>query len=396
MRLAFGLHEWARADRRGYAACVLRVPDPAIRVAITVGLIALTAYSAWQRWQALTVSPFPLGVDGYFYPIQVRALMEQHTLQYPASPLTFYFMLPFAEATDPIIGAKLGAAIGGALIAVPAYLVGARLGRSRGAGFIAAVLASQLATSEFLSFEYVKQGVGLSRALTAAWLLVRALEKPTNARIIIGIIGFIAALLAHKLAAGIVVMVAVPGIVFEAIGRGALRGRRLLYLLVALVSVGGILLLLGLLMPQRFLGEHDLSLLQSLFHREADWELPALAIPPPARSIPEYRLVFDHEAIIGGIAALVAIATVIAVPFARKSSGVRIVAWISILLAIAIALHHLVVDDPQGLGFRLRLTAHVPAALCSAIAIGALGSLIKERVAALLRDAILLVAAAII
>jgi len=31
----------------------------------------------WQRWRLLTASPFPLGVDGYFYPIQLRSLLER-------------------------------------------------------------------------------------------------------------------------------------------------------------------------------------------------------------------------------------------------------------------------------------------------------------------------------
>ncbi|HUS29811.1 MAG TPA: glycosyltransferase family 39 protein [Kofleriaceae bacterium] len=365
------------------------LPTWVLALVTTAALLALVAYSAWQRWDALAVSPFPLGVDGYFYPIQVRSLMEQHTLQYPASPLTFWFMLPFAQATDPIVGAKLGAAIGGALIALPAYAVGARLGRSRGAGYIAAVLASQLAASQYLSIEFVKQGFGLTVAMTALWLLLRALERPSNARVLIALLGFVAALATHKLAGGLVVVVAVPGIIEEARGRGALRGRRLLYLMVGLIATGGALVLLGLLLPQRFLGEQDVSLLRALFTDTPEWDLPALALP-------RYRLLFDREALIGGVAAIAALVLVLVVPYDRKAYGPRIVAWISIVLALAIELPWLAVDDPQGLGFRLRLAAFVPASLCAAIAIGAIGSLIKEPVAALLRDAILLVAAAIL
>ncbi|HEX8106879.1 MAG TPA: hypothetical protein VF516_04080, partial [Kofleriaceae bacterium] len=51
---------------------------------------ALLAWSFWQRWQLLTASPFPLGVDGYFYPVQLRALLARGELAYPASPLAFY------------------------------------------------------------------------------------------------------------------------------------------------------------------------------------------------------------------------------------------------------------------------------------------------------------------
>src|SRR5262245_64927811 len=102
-------------------------------------VLALAAWSLWQRWQMLSGSPFPLGVDGYFYPIQLRSLLDHGALAYPASPLAFYLMAPFAALTDPITGAKLASAVLGAAIAGPAYAVGARLGGCRGAGLVAAV-----------------------------------------------------------------------------------------------------------------------------------------------------------------------------------------------------------------------------------------------------------------
>src|SRR5258705_2979560 len=112
------------------------------RVAVAGALLALVAWSFWQRWQLLTASPFPLGVDGYFYPIELRALLDHGQLAYPASPLAFYLLAPLAAATDPITGAKLGAALWGAAIALPMYGAGARLGGGRGAGLVAAGLAA--------------------------------------------------------------------------------------------------------------------------------------------------------------------------------------------------------------------------------------------------------------
>jgi hypothetical protein len=400
-----------RRDERTTDEASELVPTWVLRLVSALVLVGLVAYSAWQRWQALNISPFPLGVDGYYYPLQVRALMETHSLQYPASPLTFWFMLPFAQATDPITGAKLGAAIGGALIAFPAYAVGVRLGRTRGAGFVAAVMSTQLAASQYLASEFVKQGFGLTVALAAVWLVLRALEKPTTERIGLAVVGFVAALATHKLAAGLVVVVAVPGMVEEARGRGVLRGRRLVYLVLALV-VGAVgLAILGLVAPQRFLGGHEVSLLGELVGTKADWSLPALSIPPPTAGVHAYRLVFDHEAVIGLVSAIAAAivwrlqrrwptakapVAVVVPPAHRRAYGVRAVAWIAILLALVIAMPVLRIDDPQGLGFRLRLAAFVPAALCAAIAIGGLSTLIRGALPALLRDAILLVASAIL
>src|SRR5689334_4277141 len=213
----------------------------------------------------LTASPFPLGVDGYYYPIQLRSLLETGTLQYPASPLTFWFMVPFAAATDPLVGAKLGAAIGGALVGLPAYGVGAHLGKSRGAGLIAAAVASTSATSAYLSMEFVKQGFGLTVALAALWLVLRAISSPSRRRIGVALGGVVAALLAHKLAVAVVVAIATPA-VFEALrARGILRGRRLLYLLVITGVAAGVLVIVGLVAPQRFLSTADLALVEHVF-----------------------------------------------------------------------------------------------------------------------------------
>ena len=65
------------------------------QLAAWLAVVALVAWSAWQRWRLLAVSPFPVGIDGYFYPIELRALLETGHLQYPASPLALWLMAPW-------------------------------------------------------------------------------------------------------------------------------------------------------------------------------------------------------------------------------------------------------------------------------------------------------------
>ena len=352
---------------------------------VAAALIALVAWAFYQRWQLLAASPFPLGVDGYFYPVQVRALLEHGALQYPSSPLTFWFMAPFAAATDPITGAKLGAALGGALVALPAYAVGARFARvqhggpamegasrggrdrGRGPGLVAAALASASACSTYLSIEFVKQGVGLTVGLTALWLLLRALETPSRARIGAAVGGLIATLLAHKLAAGALIVIAIPAAIEEARGRAVLRGRRLLVLLATVVVFAIVALVLGLVFPQRFLSPHDAALVGNLFTTDAHWSAPALATG-------RLTLAFGHEA---AYAAVMAIAAIVALRARHRRQGgsralgERAAMWGVIGLGLVIGLPWLAVSDPQGLGFRLRLAAFVPLALCGAIVTGA-------------------------
>jgi hypothetical protein len=317
-------------------------------VATAAALAALVAWSWWLRWTVLASSPYPIGVDGFYYPVQLRALLAHGQLAYHAAPLAFWWMAPIAAATDPITGAKLGAAIGGALVAVPAYGVGARLGGGRGPGLVAAAIASCSATSTYLSFEFAKQGIGLTVALAAVWTLLRALDKPTRARIGVAVAAAVAAVLAHELAGSLVAIAAVPAVIEEARGRGALRGRRLMY---ALVAAGIAAVAAAVIVLVRY----------GLVTTDLQWSAPVLVRP---------RLEFAHEPLVAGVIAVCA-ATVLVMRHRELPSGVRAVSWVAVAFGVAIALPVLDAADPQGLAMRLRVAAFVPLALCAAIALGA-------------------------
>lgn len=384
---------------------------------VAVALTVLVGWSFVQRWNVLASSPFPLGVDGYFYPIQLRSLLETGHLQYPASPLAFYLLAPFAAVTDPITGAKLGAAVLGALIALPAYAVGRELSRDRdrGAGLIAAALATTSAGSLYLTIEFVKNGIGLTVAMTALWLVLRAMRAPSRRSASVAIAGIVLALLTHKMAAGLVLGIAIPAAIAEAFRRGMLRWRRILPIAIGL----GILVLAGLVMPERFLSPGDLDLIDGLFATDADWTLPVRA----------HKLRLGYEPILCAILAIAAAVTLILEqpdrrarllllaiviqtageligigtlivssglltwiiafggivlalggmllrrrigrmpgPFTtREGAGKEVVAWSLIALGGLIALPWLDTTDGQGLAMRLRVIAFVPMALCGSI-----------------------------
>jgi hypothetical protein len=359
---------------------------------VAAALAALIAASFAERWQALSASPFPLGIDGYFYPVQLRSLLETGGLSYPASPLAFWLMAPLAAATDPITGAKLGAALYGALIALPAYGLGARLGRGRGAGLVAAVLAAQSAGSAYLTIEFVKNGIALAVGLSALWLLLRALEAPSRARGVAAGLAILATWLAHKMVFGLLAIVAIPALIAAMAGRGRLHGRRLLYTIGGLAAAGGLAIALGLAFPQRFLSPADAALASGLFTAEARWDAPAFA----GRGI---VLSLGHEALAGlclAIFARLALtrlggraiegATHAIIPREHvgrtppsASSGDAAAGWAIAAIAIALGLPWLDVGDAQGLAFRLRITAFVPLALVAAMLAGRLAAWLRHR-----------------
>jgi hypothetical protein len=335
-------------------------------VAVVAGLVGLVALACWQHAAVLQASPYPLGVDGYFYPIQVRAILEHGSLAYPASPVTFYWMAPFALASDPIVGAKLGAAVGCALIAIPAYGVGKRLGAGAGAGMIAAALAATSAGAGFLAIEFVKQGLGLTVALAALWAVLRALETTTRRRTLLALAAVGLAFATHKMAGAVVIVIAAPAVVIHA--RARLKGRRLIYAMLGGIASLLALIVLGLVAPHRFVSGSDVVLLGHLFTAKASWQGDALAAPGLTISL-------HHEALVAGVLALLAAGVLWARPLARE---VRACGWMIVGLGLVIASPWLAIADPQGLGLRLRCAAFVPMALCAAICAGAVARLVAR------------------
>ena len=361
----------------------------AIPAAIGAGLVALVAWSTWQRYAFLTSSPFPLGIDGYYYPTQLRALVETGVLYYPADPLAFWLMQPLAALTDPITGAKIGAALGGALVALPAYLVGRRLGGHRVAGLTAAVIATISAGSWYLSVEFVKNGWGVTIGLTAVWLVLRATDEPRRwVPWAVAMLAMVAAGLTHKMAIGLVAVLALPAAV-QSIARRPARDvdqRELMTRIAARGAALGILTIIGLLALAGLVVFDALDPIADLFTSRALWHAPALSLDGGA-----FEISIGHEALAAGIVGLVALA-VLAAPYADRGTTWPAVertapgtaaALAAALFALFVALPVLDVSDPQGLGFRLRVIAFVPLALAAAVIVGQLALLLRDHIATL-------------
>lgn len=376
---------------------------------VVAALAALVAYSAWERWSQLAASPFPLGVDGYFYPVQLRSLLETGQLHYPAAPLAFWLLLPFAAATDPIVGAKLGASIYCALAALPAYGIGTRLGGSRGSGLLAASLLASSAGSAYLTNEFVKNGIGITVALGALWLLLRALDRPSTRSRVLALLAIVAAFATHKMAAGFVLVVGVPAWLATSAAHGRLRGRRLLYVILALVAAAIAIVVLGVAFPERFLSSGDARLVAAIVTTDAHWDAPALATTTGT-------IALGHEALVGAIVALLAIGAgsapggrlvgrlsdllprgqvddLTAAELAgrtRRPAGDAMATRALLVVALVLGMPWLAVDDAQGLGFRLRIAAFVPMSLVAAVLAGRLLVRVTHRETILVVLAILL------
>ncbi|HUH01549.1 MAG TPA: glycosyltransferase family 39 protein [Kofleriaceae bacterium] len=358
------------------------------KAAAAAVVIGLVLWAALVRWRFLAASPYPLGIDGYFYPIQLRSLLEHGTLYYPSSPLAIYLMAPLAALTDPITGAKLGAALGTAAIAIPMYLVGKRVSGDRAAGLMAAVLAVTSAESFYLTVEFVKNGFGLTALVAYLAVLGWALEAPSRRRWAAVGVALLAALLTHKMAATLAVVFTLPVAIVVARERGwrlHWSDRKVRGAAAGAAAAVAIAVAIGIAAPDRFVGAKDLALFGALFRADHDLTIPVLDI---GRGRP---LRFGHEAAIAGVLGLAVLAWILvrrlrggdasSVPARDRALVIG-----PALLAAALAIPWLDISDPQGLPFRARLVAFVPLAICAAY----LATALAARVSASTRAALLI------
>lgn len=344
-----------------------------------VALSGLFVWAAWARYAMLYTSAFPIGVDGYFYPIQLRSLLDTGALYYPSSPLSIWLMAPLAWLTDPITGAKLGAAIGGAAIVFPIYVLGRRIGSARSAGMVAAVLVASSAESFYLSAEFVKSGLGLTVAMAylcaLAWTLdahttsVANAERTRAGRWSLTLLALLATALAHKLAFAFALLCSATPLVIAWRAQARAIHPRTVVIAAALAIA---MITAAIVWPTRFLSWRDLALMTHLF--DGAW-LPSL----PALSVPQSgTLHFQHEPL---LACMLAVPVLIAWWRRRAdlSTCDQAFSYGSAVFAVVIAVPVLNVSDPEGLGFRLRLVCFIPLALCAAWITGQLVARISTR-----------------
>jgi hypothetical protein len=307
---------------------------------LAVSALVLAAFLA--RLQALRASPFPTGVDGFFYLLQIRSLLENGQLYSPSAPLVPWLMAGLSFVTGPVLAMKMVAALGSAALIIPGYLLAKRLSHAVGPALMGAALLATSAQSIFLSTEFVKQAVGLSLALGFVAALAWLLDGPNWRRALLPAGLLVACALAHKTAVALAVLWGSPLLLPR-----LWRSRR------ALMAC-----LLGSLLLLWFVRKH-LAVLGQLFQSHPDFSFAVLTSQGRA------SLVLGHE--VAWAAALALLVFVFA--WFRKSSQEPLpsLVWGFCAFAIFQALPWINSTDDQGLGYRLRLAACACLAPCAAV-----------------------------
>jgi hypothetical protein len=311
--------------------------------------VALFVAAAFVRLHALRASPYPTGIDGYWYLLQARSLLEHGRLYSPSLPLVPWLMAGLSSVMAPILALKVIAALGTALLVIPAYAVGRRIAGAAGPALLGAALVATSAQSFYLGTEFVKQGVGLSLAMVFLASLLAWLDEPRRARGALTALLLLLCALAHKTALVLALVFAAPPLAARLWPLRQLRSVR-----VGLAAAGAAVLLL------LWRARADWAVLRHLFRGGADLSFAVLATPgrPP--------LLLGHEV---AIAAGLAVAALGLACLRRPEGGPRL-PWAAagiVAFAIFLGLPWLDIADDQGLGYRLRLCACVVLAPCAAL-----------------------------
>ena len=323
--------------------------DPVPRAVAAAIVAAAIAWVAWRRYQFALGSPYPHGVDGYFYAAQLRSLLDSGQLRWPSPPLCFWLMWPLAALIGPVAALKAGAVALTTAIAAPIYGIARELAAPRALAIAAAILALTSPALFYFSTEFVKNGAGLTVAALAIWAALAADRRGTRRWWALFVLALLAAWLTHKSAAVLAVIATAP-LLWSA-------SRRL-----SLVAIGAAVIA-GLVAPERFAGVADLALAGDLFSERIDLELPV-------QRLDGRTLLFGREVLFAALAALAFIAAAVTRRIDRRPRSLFGLA----LLALVAAIPWIDVADPGGPGFRLRLLAFFPLALLVAAPGAALAS----------------------
>jgi hypothetical protein len=313
--------------------------------------VAVIGWVLWQRWQLALSSPYPHGIDGYFYAAQLQSMVAGDGMRWPSAPLTFWALWPLAEIAGPVWALKIGGAALATLVAAPVYGIARELGGDRAIALAAAALAATSPSVFYFGVEFVKNGCGMTTAALAIWAALVAARRRDRASIAAAAIALIATWLAHKSAA-LIAAIAIAPIAVAALRDTGVRRRTL-----AIAAAAGLVAILGAgaLAPRRFAGLADLRLAGELFVGSPDFALPA-------QRLGDRVLLFGREVWFAAVVAFGVVALWVTgqlAPIQRSLAGLAIVALVA-------ALPFIDVSDPGGPGFRLRLTVFLPLAICAA------------------------------
>jgi hypothetical protein len=170
------------------------------RLAPLASLIALLGIAVTIDLTSLLRYRGAVGVDGYYYVLQVSELLNHGQLYYPhKTPFIFFLLSSIASLVgSSVLGIKIGSVLLHAVLTVGTFAVVSQLGNSRWLGFLGGVLAAFSGLHRYMISEFINYLGAIALMVTCGWLALRAIQSKRRVLAIFSLACFLGAIMSHK------------------------------------------------------------------------------------------------------------------------------------------------------------------------------------------------------
>jgi hypothetical protein len=207
-------------------------------VAIAALLVILVA-GVIRDGLLLSQKSVAVGIDGYYYVLQIDSLKNHHRLYFPTqTPLVLYFLTAISYFTkDSVTAVKIGSVLLHALLSLGIFALIASSTRSLWVSVLASALAGVSGLHLYMIAEFINVLGGLTFLVWSGWFAIRWTQTRRRTWIGLAVVLLMAAVFSHQLAVAVVLIVGVSLFLFRGLISSKSQGRFSFAALIAAVAI---------------------------------------------------------------------------------------------------------------------------------------------------------------
>jgi len=207
-------------------------------VAIAALLIILVA-AVVRHALLLSQHNVPVGIDGYYYVLQIDALKKNHRLYFPShTPFVLYFLTAIGYFTNNSVTAvKVGTLLLDILLCLAIFALTVSTTHNLWLGVLGSALATVSGLHLYMIAEFINTLGALTFLVLSGWCIVRWTQTRGPKWIGLAVVSLAAAVFSHQMAVGVISVVAVSLFLFKGLVSSRSEGRYAFAALIAFVAI---------------------------------------------------------------------------------------------------------------------------------------------------------------
>ncbi|HEV8368667.1 MAG TPA: hypothetical protein VGQ39_12010 [Pyrinomonadaceae bacterium] len=224
-RLITDTKRWARQDN--------------FKAVAIAALLAILLAGAIRNAQLLSQSNVAVGIDGYYYVLQINGLKNNHQLYFPSrTPLVLYFLTAISYFTNNSVKAlKVGSVLLHTFLCLGIFALLESATRNVWLGVLGSALAAVSGLHLYMIAEFINSLGALTLLSWAGWFTVRWVQTRELKWIGLTLVLLSAAIFSHRLALGVISIIAISLLLFQGLVSSRSNGRYAFASLIALIAI---------------------------------------------------------------------------------------------------------------------------------------------------------------